>query len=312
MKKYIQNKVSESKLTLPCMSVYALVCWLCCGLLQEGWWMQLGGFVLTTYLMVELNNSNALIRIYSRMVSCAFLMLSCMACFLFPAIQGTLIQFFFVACYLILFHAYQDTESMGHAYYAFLLLGLASMVCIHMVFFLPLLWLFMLLNLQSLSVRTFCASLLGLLTPYWIAAGWLIYQEDFTLMTTHFLPLLEFQQPFELGLLTLSQLLTLAFVVILALTGTIHYIRTSYNDKIRIRQLYSIFIWTDVVTIIFLCVQPQHYDILMRLLIINTAPLIAHFIALTHTRITNIAFFVISVTALLLTAYNIWTSSSLF
>ena len=73
MKKYIQNKVSESKLTLPCMSVYALVCWLCCGLVQEGWWMQLGGFVLTTYLMIELNNSNALIRISClpvRHVSC--------------------------------------------------------------------------------------------------------------------------------------------------------------------------------------------------------------------------------------------------
>ena len=45
-------------------------------------------------------------------------------------------------------------------------------------------------------------------------------------------------------------------------------------------------------------------------MIITTAPLIAHFIALTHTKVTNIAFCVLTGLTLLLTAYNLWMSLS--
>jgi hypothetical protein len=48
---------------------------------------------------------------------------------------------------------------------------------------------------------------------------------------------------------------------------------------------------------------------LFRPAIILTSPLIGHFIALTNTKITNIAFYVILITALLLTGFNLWTSS---
>ena len=49
----------------------------------------------------------------------------------------------------------------------------------------------------------------------------------------------------------------------------------------------------------------RHLPFLLRLLIINTAPLIGHFLALTRTRFTNIAFFVIVAVTFLLTAYNV-------
>ena len=67
-----------------------------------------------------------------------------------------------------------------------------------------------------------------------------------------------------------------------------------------------------MLTAIFLVLQPQHYDVLIRLLIINTAPLIGHFIALTHTKVTNIAFYAIVIICLLVTAFNAWTSSLIF
>ena len=47
----------------------------------------------------------------------------------------------------------------------------------------------------------------------------------------------------------------------------------------------------------------------MPLAIISTSPLIAHFITLTRTRITNIAFFVILIAAFALIGFNLWTSS---
>ena len=292
--------------------MYAVGCWLLCGLVKEGWWIQFGCFILSTYMMVELNNSNALIRIYSRMVSSAFIMLICAACFLFGSIHGAISQVCVIVTYLILFHTYQDKQSTGLTYYAFLFTGLASLAFVHILFFVPFLWLLMSTHLQSFSWRTFFASVMGVITPYWFGGCWLIYQEDFEPVTDHFRQLAEFQFPFDYSLLSASQIITFFFIVIIATIGTIHYWRTSYNDKIRIRQLYGIFIWMDALSILFVCLQPQHYDSLIRLMIINTAPLIAHFIALTQTRVTNITFHILYLTAIVLTAYNLWMSSFLF
>ena len=108
--------------------------WLLGGLVKEQWWLQFACFLLTTYLMVELNNSNALIRIYSRIVSATFLVLSCMACFLFPSLPGNFTQLCVVAACLILFRSYQDKASTGWTYYGFLCVGLASLTFIHILF----------------------------------------------------------------------------------------------------------------------------------------------------------------------------------
>jgi hypothetical protein len=282
------------------------------GLIQKQWWIQFGCFLLTTYLMVLLNNSNALIRIYSRVISVTFLILSCMACFLFPSLYGSLTQLCIVAFYLILFQSYQDKAAAGLTYYGFLCIGLTSLTFVHILYFVPFLWILMLSCLQSFSLRTFFASLLGIITPYWLGICWLVYQGSLPLFVDHFAPLIRFHTPFDFSILNNSQTTTFAFVILLALIGAVHYFRTYYSDKIRTRQLFVIFIWIDLLTVAFICLQPQYYDPLIRILIINTAPLTGHFIALTHTKITNITFYLICITALLLTGYNLWMSSSLY
>lgn len=282
------------------------------GLIQKQWWIQFGCFLLTTYLMVLLNNSNALIRIYSRVISVTFLILSCMACFLFSSLYGNLTQLCIVASYLILFQSYQDKAAAGLTYYGFLCIGLTSLTFVHILYFVPFLWILMLSCLQSFSLRTFFASLLGIITPYWLGICWLVYQGSLPLFVDHFAPLIRFHTPFDFSILNNSQTTTFAFVILLAVIGTVHYWRTYYSDKIRTRQLFVIFIWIDLLTVAFICLQPQYYDPLIRILIINTAPLTGHFIALTHTKITNITFCLICITALLLTGYNLWMSSSLY
>lgn len=312
MKELLQNKISGSRLTLPVILCYAIGIWLLGGLIQKQWWIQFGCFLLTTYLMVLLNNSNALIRIYSRVISVTFLVLSCMACFLFPSLYGNLTQLCIVAFYLILFQSYQDKAAAGLTYYGFLCIGLTSLTFVHILYFVPFLWILMLSCLQSFSLRTFFASLLGIITPYWLGICWLVYQGSLPLFVDHFAPLIRFHTPFDFSILNNSQTTTFAFVILLAVIGTVHYWRTYYSDKIRTRQLFVIFIWIDLLTVAFICLQPQYYDPLIRILIINTAPLTGHFIALTHTKITNITFCLICITALLLTGYNLWMSSSLY
>lgn len=297
---------------MPVITLYAMVVWLLCGVLTNHWWWQLASFACTTYLMVELNNVNALIRIFSRMVSSAFLALICCACFLFPALHEAVMLTALTVFVLLLFRTYQDKEAAGFTYYAFLFFGLASMAYVHILFFLPLVWLLMLTCTMSLSWRTWAASLLGLLTPYWFCMLWLIYQHDYSLALHHFMALAVFEEPFNLHAITDYQKATLALVCLMAVIGTIHYMRKSFMDSIRIRMFYSFFIWSDLTALLFLLLQPQHFNAMLLIMIFNTSPLIAHFIALTSTKLTNIVFLLLSIATLLLTGYNVWITSSLF
>lgn len=312
MKKLLQNKIAESKLSLPVMVIYAVGIWLMCGLINREWWVQFALFAISVYLMVELNNISALIRIYSRMVSCSFIILICSACFLFPLTQGAIVQTMVIGALILLFMTYQDQQSPGLTYYAFILWSIATGASVHMLFYLPLLWLLMGTQLQSLSWRTLSASVLGILTPYWIYACWLVWQGDFTPLIAHFKQLDNLQVPLQFTTLDTGRIAVFVLLAVVSVIGTIHFIRQHHFDKIRIRQLYGFFIWMDLATALFVVLQPQFYDVLIRIMFICTAPLIGHFLALTHTKITNIAFCILVVITLAVTGLNLWMSSFLF
>lgn len=291
---------------MPIITLYGIGVWLLAGVLTNHWWWQLACFAITTYLMVELNNINALIRIFSRMVSSAFIALTCCACFLFPNLHEAIMLTCLTAFIVLLFQTYQNKDAAGITYYAFLLFGVTSMVYVHILFFLPLIWLMMITNTMSLSWRTWTASLFGLLTPYWFGIVWLIYQHDYTLVIEHFSALAVFDEPFNLYGVTTGQKATLALVVLMAVIGSIHFIRKNYLDKIRIRMFYGFFMWMDLAALVFLLLQPQHFNAMLLIMILNTSPLIAHFAALTSTKLTNIVFLALSMATLFLTAYNLW------
>lgn len=307
----IQNKVAESRRTLPVAILYSVAIWLLAGLMQQEWWIQFALFLFSTYLMAHMNNINVFIRIYSRMVSVSFIVLSSSAVFLFPSIQGAFVQTCFIASLLTLYNCYQDKESPGWTFYTFFCLSLGSLADIHILYFVPVFWLMMIIIVYSLSWRTILASLIGLLTPYWFWVPWIIWRQhgNMTALMDHFLPLTVFEVPVPF---TFQQTLLLVLVSILGITGAIHFVRNSSRDKIRTRQLYYSFFIIGPSAFTFLMLQPQHYDMLIRIMIIAVSPLIGHFLALTKTKLTNIAFYVITAAVLVLTAFNLWISSSTF
>jgi len=307
----IQNKVAESRWALPMAILYSVAVWLLAGLVQEQWWIQFGCFLLSSILMAHLNNINVLIRIYSRMVSVSFIFLSTAAVFLFPSVKGAVIQLCFIASLLFFYNCYQDKETPGWTFYTFLFLGLGSIADIHFLYFVPIFWLMMVIIVYSISWRTVVASLVGLLTPYWFWTAWILWQENgnITSITKHLLAVTDYQMPVPL---TSQQALLLGLIVLLGITGAIHFLRTSSRDKIRTRQMFYSFFIIGTAAGILMVLQPQHYDMLIRIMTIAVSPLIGHFLALTKTKITNIAFIVISVAVLALTFFNLWTSSSPF
>ena len=304
--KRLQNKVAESRLTLPVTILLVLPVWIAAGHLgSREHWLDVGCLLVSTALMMELNNTNALIRIYSRLVSCSFLVYVCVANFLLVDHQSMLVQTCFVAFYTFFFKSYHDRASQPCHYYAAVAIGIGSLFFPQILFFVPVAWLLAAVYLQSLSIRTFCASVLGLITPYWFAVVYMLLVRDFSAIATFWSRLTAFDHsPFPESLST-NELLTLAFVVVLTLAGIIHFILTSYKDKIHIRMLYYTMMMFSVCFIAYAVVQPQHFRVMLALAIVNASTFTGHLFALTSTKASNIFFFVTLLLALLLTVYNL-------
>lgn len=309
--KRLQNKVAEGRYVLPVVAAYALGIWYLGGLVEQKLYVQLAFLVVSTYLMVELNNSNALIRIYSRMVSCSFLILNCITSFLFPSLRIALLSLCFITFYTVIFHTYQDKQSPGLTFYAFLCIGLASLAFVQVLFFVPFLWLIMAFYLMAFSHRMFWASIIGITLPYWFLFPLSLFKGNLNMLASHFLQIAQFEPLFQYQQLNGNHVISLLFIITLYVIGSIHYLRNSYLDKIRTRMLHFTFMIMGALTLLFIILQPQHMEPLLCILTINTSPLIAHFLALTHTRATNIMFCVLTISALILTIVNLWIPLSI-
>lgn len=307
MIKRTQNRIAESRWALPICAAYTLLICLISGLFSEGIWAQLALTAIATLLMVELNNRNSLIRIYSRMVSCSFLVMTMMTPHKIESIDGCIVSMCFVAFYLALCNAYQDKKATGYVLWAFAAIGVASIVWIQILLFIPVLWVLTATNILAMSLRTFVTSILGVIMPYWFLSAYYIYIGDIMPIVDHIATIANFEPLFIYKNCSINDFLPICFIILLAITGSIHFLRTSYKDKIRTRMIYEMFITMSVATIVLILLQPQHANIATHLLIISTAPLIGHFLALTSTKITNIASLAIMATALVITALNLWT-----
>ena len=310
-----QNKVAESRRTLPIAMLYGTAIWILAGLIREQWWIQFVCFVLSVMMVMRINSKNLLIRIYSRSVSVAFIFLSCAAVFLFPSWKGGAVQLCCIAALMLLFDSYQNNTSVGRAYYAFLLLGVGSMVDAHVIFYLPLLWIMMKIIVYAFSWRTFMASLFGLVTPYWFMGGWLMWQNGDLYAIARLFEVQDiFQFPFSaFGSVSLSEQINqsfMAFATLLLIIGAFHFFQNSSRDKIRVRQIYYGFITLGIFSLALLILQP-HNELACRMLMLSASPLIGHYWALTNSRISNIIFCALTIALIFITAFNLWMSSSL-
>lgn len=291
---------------LTATAAYGLVVWLLGGLATNHWWPQLVCWGATVYLMTELSNTNALLRIRSTMVSAVFILLSGTMTDCFASMQGAITQLCFVGFLLLLFNTYQDKLSMGRTFYAFVCLGLGSMAAVETLWLVPVAWLLMTTQLQSMSWRNWMASVFGLLLPYWLLMLWFVYLQDFTPLADHLSMLIELEIPYDYTQTDWMRWLFFGFLAVLTVTGIVHCRHNSYEDKIRIRLLLGFFAVMALTCMVLTALQPYLYDPMMRFAVICASPLIAHFLTLTSSRITNIVFFTSMGICIAITALNLW------
>lgn len=249
----------------------------------------LGLTLLTAYLMVEWNNTFSLMRVRSRMTSSTFLLLMAACPLLQTWTTQMLVPLSLLLCYFCLFRSYQKVRAEADFFHAFSFLGLGCLFFPQLLYFVPLLLVSCLVQLRSLSLRSFMACLLGLSLPYWCYAGYSIWHNQLDLTVLHFEQLLTLQMP-DYHALTVSQVLSGGFVMAATMLATFHYQRTAYHDKIRTRMFLNLLVTQEYLIILLMVGQPQHFETMLRLLIVNSSPLIAHYLTLAKGRFFHIWF----------------------
>jgi hypothetical protein len=267
--------------------------------------------LLTTYIVMETNAQQHIIRIRTRMMSCVWLILAASLAFMHPIGEPIIAAAFLCASYYLLFLCYQRHRPQKFIFHAFLMLSLGSFCAPVMLPMAIPFFLYLAIFLRTLPRKAFWAGIIGLVVPYWCYAVWCFITNDLGSFVVRLTDMAQFEMPTVEAITSMPFVwqVSAGVVALLSIVSIFHYLRTNYDDKIRVRMILYIYVSQTLLLMAFLLLQPAYYQTTMALLVASASPLIAHYFALTGNWLSTI-FFLLS---LLLTAgmatLNLWLTS---
>ena len=307
-----QNRVAESFLTLPvCVTLVVLTwCFPLCGNDSDSFVMKLGTWefelsqvwaehllglsvcLCIAYVIAETNNSLQIIRIRTRLMSCVWMVLFACLPFVHPIGPPVLCAFCYVVALFLLYRCYQEETPVIQVFHCMFCIGVGSL------FWIPLIWTGILFFfgfwtiLRYFSWRCFWGGLIGLILPYWCWFLWALGTNNYLPLINHLRQLSDLQIPSFSLFLQWPTYWWICWILSasLAVIGIIHFYLTSFNDRLRVRTIFHLYFAQSLFFQIALFLQPNFYPVLMPLFLIVTTPFVAHFFALTHSRVSNLLF----------------------
>ncbi len=289
----LQNRIAGSEMTLPLCAVFAALMW----------WFPLGQnpldcviglalAILTAYVLMEINNRFQLIRVRTRMVSGAWILFAGATASLHVWQHGSIVALALIIAHFFLFESYEKRQPIRDSFHAGLFLGIGILFVPWIVVFVPLFLLHQAVYLRSATLRTFFAILFGALFPTMVVLVPSVITDDYICLTNWYLLLTDVLPvlPDNYLALTLQQAVSFILPALLTILGGLHYLSTSYNDKISVRMLLYIFVTDAFLILLFAVLQPQHLDYMLPSLLVCGLPLAVHFFALTKSWFTNTLF----------------------
>ena len=274
----MRKNITTSIATLPICIVIACILWLFPSFKSLEGWISLGITVGMSYIFAEWNNRTVLLRVRSRMVSSTFVMLMAFTPFLHSLSYDMIAAVALLLTYYSLSHTYQDLNSQGLSFYAYLSLGIGTTVLPGMWWMVLVFFVMQIILLRSVTWRSLLANLMALLLPYWTLLAYTFVRTS-DVFYYDWAAVVHFSSD-GFGQISQDRRITLYIVLILSFFSSFHFLRNYFSDKIRVRMVFYIIILQEIVLTLLIFFQPAHFDAYMRLLLVNSAPLLAHYYTL--------------------------------
>lgn len=298
-----QVNIATGRLTLPVVILVCLIVW---GIGTTEW-NDLGTWGITAfcgYLMIEMNTKFTLIRTRTTLPACIYWYLISIFFFIHTFEWSNFAPLAFLLSIFNLFMGYESSKAPIHVFHAFFFLGLGSLAFPQLIYFTFLL-IISTITFRAMNAKSFFASILGLLTPYWFLFGYAFYQNEMPVFYTlvkeiyHFYPIHYFE-------IQATEIIAGIFSTILLVISSLHYFQVAYLDKTRTRIFLSFIAFSGWWTTLFMILQPQHLHVLLPIQLISSAFLAGHLFTLTRNRFSNILFIVTFILFIALTIFYLW------
>lgn len=287
-RRWLQNKVAESRLTLPVSVALFIVVRLFQGVGVSFTAAAAALLCLSTAaVMLETNVALQILRVRSRLGESLWLLLAAAMPFLYglgaPAVCASCLA----AGMGLLLCCYQNRNAVLLVFHSFLFLGAGSLLSPVMIPLALLFYFCLAFLMRAFSWKGLWAGIVGLLTPYWCWGAWEACVGDVMRVADHVLALWLWVLDWDgLSLLPAVRLLPVwCLLVFFGLTGIIHYMRKRYDDKIRTRMMLYVYVCVTVfLHVAFLLLPGQRME-LLAMMAVSTSPLMAHYWAMTRGRV---------------------------
>lgn len=303
------RRVGASRVSFMVSILIAVACWLlsCVVSPADNALNNVLSFLLygaAGYLLIALNNTFAIIRLRGSIQTSVFFILMAVCVPLNHMSPGIATLFSFLAATAVLFLSFQRTESAGYLFYSFLVIGLCSLYVPKFTWLVPLFWIGSYL-FQSLNLKSFLASLLGWMLPFWFLSAYAGYKGDISLLLQ---PLDEIITFHHIDYSHLSGCWPmLAYLLFVYMVIAVHCLYTAMEEKIQTRSYLHFFIVAVLFVAAIIFLQPQMVEEMLPLLIMCVSVLAGRFISIASSRASNVFFIVALLLLLPLFAFSLWT-----
>lgn len=304
----LQSFVTTGRFTLPVIILVSICCWMAVGIGTGIPAIRLlPGFALcglVGYLLVEVNNAFALIRVRASAQTALYLLLATLSPELYSHYSGQAASACFLFAVMSLFRSYRSEHTSACLFHAFACVGTGSLFVPQLTLLAPILWIGA-YSFRSLNTKSFVASFIGWALPYWFLLGYAYAADQMDLFFRPFRELADFS---PLGLLTdISRIVTLTYLIVLFGVGAFHAIVLGDEDKLSTRNYLRFLVLLGVCVVVLIGFQPVLYDSLLPLLWVCTSILGGRLFLLSGSRASNLFFSGCLFAAVLLFAFNLWT-----
>jgi len=298
-----QVDIATGRFTLPVVILVCLILW---GISFSKWsdLVTWGIIAFCGYLMIEINTTFSLIRTRTTLPTCIYWFLTSIFFFLHTFEWSNFVSLAFLLSLINLFMGYESTKSSTHVFHSFLFLGLGSLVLPQLILFTPLLIIGTII-FRAMNIKSFFASIVGILTPYWILFGYAFYKNEMPLFNNLVKEMFHFY-PISYSELQITEIIAGLFSTILLIISSIHYFQVAYLDKTRTRIYLSSLAFSGWWTTIIMVLQPQHLHALLPIQLISSAFLTGHLFTLTRNKFSSLFFIVTFILFIALTIFNLW------
>lgn len=262
-------------------------------------------FLLDMYLLYRIISEFGLFNIRTAFAPGLFIALIGGSWFLIPLHSGNICLAVMLLAIYILLTTYQQRHAITEYVTSYALLGIITILSPKWMLLIPVFIIGCGL-IQSLTLRTFMAAIIGLILPYWIGGGLLFLFDEMDHFFIPFIQLAEFC-PIQHDELSLHQITALVLLLFLVIPSMFHYPGSSFSIREKARICYNILFVMFVSTLVLVLLQPCLVNEFYPLLTAVASIFVTQMLISARGRFRSIYFLILLLLYLIFITQPIWT-----